>query len=295
MFQIGADRFELIGCADQRPLEPRFELQAVSERGTWNLLIKPHDHAKNAIDWFKELARYENGVVRLVRDLDVVPYLHAADLLVTDASSVAVEYTLLDRPIIFMDVPQMFNKVRKRSPSLDLDTYGRKIGEIMSAKSLLNSPTCAAVTVLEVRSVTVPGVWAAAVAALALGLVRGPEMIPVALQPVLSMPAKLPAICSPVRVALKVPLCVPKRSPKAKNRIRNGPLLAPVPTTVPSKSPMMTSPGWSGAPPRLRNVRSPWYVLLGCGPTSNLAVKGINSSIVGSKGQLNSCIVPETE
>ncbi len=106
-------------------------VRAVSEHGSWNLLIKPHDHAKNDIDWFKELAPYENGVVRLVRDLDVVPYLHAADLLVTDASSVAVEYTLLDRPIIFMDVPQMFNKVRKRSPSLDLDTYGRKIGEVV--------------------------------------------------------------------------------------------------------------------------------------------------------------------
>jgi hypothetical protein len=98
----------------------------------WNLLVKPHDHPKlTTVDWFQELAASEDAHCRLVRDWDVVPYLHAADLLITDASSVAVEYTLLDRPMIFLDVPKLWQGVVKRGAPLDLDTYGRKIGQVV--------------------------------------------------------------------------------------------------------------------------------------------------------------------
>lgn len=38
---------------------------------------------------------------------DILPTLFLADLLISDASSVANEYTLLDRPIVFLDVPEM--------------------------------------------------------------------------------------------------------------------------------------------------------------------------------------------
>jgi len=105
-------------------------IEAVVADGRFNLLVKPHDHPKRKIDWFHELASLEGGPVRLVRDLDVVPYLRAADVLLTDASSVAVEYTLLDRPIVFLDVPKLIQHVKKRAPNLDLDSYGRLIGTI---------------------------------------------------------------------------------------------------------------------------------------------------------------------
>ncbi len=108
-------------------------IRAIAGNGSWNLLVKPHDHPKNRIDWFERLAAFEKGAVRLVRDLDVIPYLHAADVLLTDASSVAVEYTLLDRPIVFLDVPKLFDRIRKRAPALDLDTYGRKIGAVVKS------------------------------------------------------------------------------------------------------------------------------------------------------------------
>ena len=78
--------------------------------------------------------------------------------------------------------------------NLSSPIYGREILEIVSAKSLLNWPTCASVTVLEVRSGSVLGVGIAVIAALALALVRGPEKLPTALQPLLSMPEKLTAI-----------------------------------------------------------------------------------------------------
>jgi hypothetical protein len=103
-------------------------ISEIGARGEWNLLVKPHDHPKKQIDWFGELADLESDRVRVVRDYDIVPYLCAADLLLTDASSVAVEYTLLDRPMVFIDVPKLFKNVVKRGAPLDLETYGRKIG-----------------------------------------------------------------------------------------------------------------------------------------------------------------------
>jgi CDP-glycerol:poly(glycerophosphate) glycerophosphotransferase len=112
-------------------------IRAIRKTRRYNLLIKPHDHPKRAIDWFSELAGLEDERTRLVRALDVVPYLKAADLLITDASSVAFEYTLLDRPIVFLDVPRMLEKVQKRAPSLDLETYGRKIGVVIDGPDQL--------------------------------------------------------------------------------------------------------------------------------------------------------------
>ncbi len=103
---------------------------ALRDSGRWNLFVKPHDHPKNPESWQDRLRPLENDRFRVVRSFDVVPYLKAADLLVTDASSVAVEYTLLDRPIVFIDVPKLFARVDERSEAMDLTTYGRKIGTI---------------------------------------------------------------------------------------------------------------------------------------------------------------------
>lgn len=105
-------------------------IERVRAWGRCNLIVKPHDHPKRAIDWFTELAALEDDRTRLVRGTDIAPYLRAADLLITDASSVALEYTLLDRPIVFLDTPKLFERLRERAPALDLDTYGRKLGRI---------------------------------------------------------------------------------------------------------------------------------------------------------------------
>lgn len=106
-------------------------IRAIGARGSYNLMVKPHDHPKKDIDWFTKLAKLENERTRVIRDRDVIPYLRAADMLLTDASSVAVEYTLLDRPIGFLDVPELFERVSERAPALDLETYGRKIGTVI--------------------------------------------------------------------------------------------------------------------------------------------------------------------
>lgn len=100
----------------------------------YDLLIKLHDHPKNAsIDWSARLARYEGAHCRVADEPDVIPLLHAADLLVSDASSVANEYTLLDRPIVYLDVPELIAEARARENSmLDLDTWGRRAGLVVT-------------------------------------------------------------------------------------------------------------------------------------------------------------------
>jgi len=103
-------------------------IRAVRAEDRYDLLVKPHDHPKYRIDWFARLRRLEGAHVRLVRDFDVVPYLFASDLLISDASSVASEYALLDRPIVFLDVPRVLATARKKGSMVDLHTYGRRTG-----------------------------------------------------------------------------------------------------------------------------------------------------------------------
>jgi hypothetical protein len=108
-------------------------LGEIARERTWNLLVKLHDHPKDtSIDWGRELEPLESDRMRLVRDPDVVPYLRAADLLLTDASSVSVEYTLLDRPIVFLDVPELLEVIVDRGGALDLETHGRKGGTLVA-------------------------------------------------------------------------------------------------------------------------------------------------------------------
>ncbi len=98
-----------------------------------DLLIKLHDHPKNKdVDWRAKLAPYEGRHCRVVDDHDVVPLLFLADLLISDASSVSNEYTLLDRPMVLLDVPRLIRGAGKRDGSrLDLDTWGRKGGVVV--------------------------------------------------------------------------------------------------------------------------------------------------------------------
>lgn len=103
--------------------------------GRFDLLVKPHDHPKNCdIDWGERLDRYEDDHCRVVHGGDVTPLLYLADLLLTDASSVANEYSLLDRPIVFLDTPMLLAHAQAAAESaVDLDTWGRKSGALVSA------------------------------------------------------------------------------------------------------------------------------------------------------------------
>jgi hypothetical protein len=97
--------------------------------GRYDILIKLHDHPRdNSVDWAKQLRPLLDRHTKLVRDFDIVPYLFVADLLVSDASSVSSEYSLLDRPMVFLDVPDMIAAMRAKGRAVDLETWGRKGG-----------------------------------------------------------------------------------------------------------------------------------------------------------------------
>jgi hypothetical protein len=104
-------------------------LERLKATRRYDILIKLHDHPRDrATDWPHRLRPLLDAHTKLIRDYDVVPYLVAADLLVTDASSVSNEYTLLDRPMVFLDVPQLLEGMQRKGVALDLDTWGRKGG-----------------------------------------------------------------------------------------------------------------------------------------------------------------------
>lgn len=73
-----------------------------------NVIIKLHDRSLDAdprysggIDWRARMRALERpGQVTFVEGADASPYLAAADLMVTDHSSVGFEYLVLDRPLL---------------------------------------------------------------------------------------------------------------------------------------------------------------------------------------------------
>lgn len=120
----------------QRDNSLEYTGEAVLERlrrsGKYDILVKLHDHPRDrGTDWAARLAPLFDAHTKLVTDYDVVPSLFAADLLITDASSVSNEYALLDRPMVFLDVPQLLDAMSRKGVALDLDTWGRKGGEVV--------------------------------------------------------------------------------------------------------------------------------------------------------------------
>jgi hypothetical protein len=82
-------------------------------------------------DWRAILRTIERNHpnVRLAPSHDANPYLIAADVLVTDVSGVAFEFLLLDRPIVFFDVPELFDQFGRTG----LHFTGRSCGQIVSS------------------------------------------------------------------------------------------------------------------------------------------------------------------
>ena len=105
-------------------------IRELKSTGLYHLFIKLHDHPKNRkIDWRDRLREFEDDQCKVVQELDVIPLLFSADLLLSDASSVTNEFALLDRPMIYLDVPELLDRARAVKDSmLDLERWGRRGG-----------------------------------------------------------------------------------------------------------------------------------------------------------------------
>jgi len=104
-------------------------IKRIKKLNKYDLIIKPHDHPKDLkINWMNYLKKYEDEHTKIIRKYDIMPYLFISDLLLSDASSVSNEYSLLDRPMVFIDVPELINAAKNKANTVDLDTWGRKAG-----------------------------------------------------------------------------------------------------------------------------------------------------------------------
>ena len=96
-----------------------------------NTLVKLHDNDYDPRyarrDWRAFLDRLVGPRFAAPRSWDVIPFLQAADLLVTDISSVGFEFLQVDRPILFMT----FEGQLVRWENADLETWGRKTGTLV--------------------------------------------------------------------------------------------------------------------------------------------------------------------
>jgi hypothetical protein len=86
----------------------------------FNVIVKLHDRSLDlhprytaGIDWRARMrALEEPGRVAYVEAPDASPYLAAADMMVTDHSSVGFEYLVLDRPLLVFDTPGLIDAAR---------------------------------------------------------------------------------------------------------------------------------------------------------------------------------------
>lgn len=81
----------------------------------YKVIVKLHDRSRSpqymhsgGVDWAGRLGpMLEKTGGHLASESDASPYLAAADLLITDHSSVGFEYLLLDRPLIRIEMPEL--------------------------------------------------------------------------------------------------------------------------------------------------------------------------------------------
>jgi CDP-glycerol glycerophosphotransferase (TagB/SpsB family) len=84
------------------------------------VIVKLHDRSldpdpryTSGIDWRTRMHALEvPGRIAYVEAPDASPYLAAADIMVTDHSSVGFEYLVLDRPLLVFDTPGLVEAAR---------------------------------------------------------------------------------------------------------------------------------------------------------------------------------------
>src|SRR3954467_2102247 len=104
-----------------------------------NVIAKLHDRSlqtserfTEGIDWRARLARFApTGAFALATNADSSPYLAAADLMVTDHSSIGFEYLTLDRPLLVYDAPDLARVARINT---------EKIALLRSAAQVVRTP-----------------------------------------------------------------------------------------------------------------------------------------------------------
>ena len=136
------------------------------------VLVKLHENSldraavinSGGIDWVERLTPIlRRGHGHLIRSSDASPWLVAADVLITDHSSIGFEYLLLDRPLIRIAMPELIASANIASEYVEL---------IAGASTTVESAPAAAAAVA--HALAHPSELSAARRALAAELFHGP-------------------------------------------------------------------------------------------------------------------------
>ena len=111
---------------------------ALADAG-FNVIVKLHDRSLDedarytgGIDWRARMRALERpGQVVFVEGADASSYLAAADLMITDHSSIGFEYLVLDRPLVVYDAPDLAAAARINPEKIEL---------LRSAATVVRSP-----------------------------------------------------------------------------------------------------------------------------------------------------------
>ncbi len=74
----------------------------------WQWVVKFHDLMDKAI--IEQYQKLESSIFKIAASANIIPLLQAADVMLTDTSSVAYEYLLLDRPIVTFKAASRLDK-----------------------------------------------------------------------------------------------------------------------------------------------------------------------------------------
>lgn len=94
-------------------------VETVLEAGC-NVIVKLHDRSldpdprySGGVDWRRRMARFEQpGRFLFADDSDSTPYVLASDAMISDHSSIAFEFCVLDRPLIVYEAPGLVETAR---------------------------------------------------------------------------------------------------------------------------------------------------------------------------------------
>lgn len=97
-----------------------------------NVIVKLHDKSRdlrrNLKDWMGRVKKWHKGNTRIIDGFDITPSLFVSDILISDFSSAANEYLLLDRPIILLDTPEKYEINKER---WDTEVWGHRVGTLV--------------------------------------------------------------------------------------------------------------------------------------------------------------------